>query len=168
MSAAAHTMEMINIRYNKSSKVKKEKSKPKAVNSKMVLVLSIVDGLVSLVTGVMLVLHGLRSDNYGGIFSLLGTGIWCSVIFIFFGILGLCKGRNKVLDIFTVTLSVLCFILSIVLIAISVLSLQTSNYTFTQDMGHWWRVNTVLLVMQMVVGVLEMVLVSAWWRWGKL
>ena len=140
----------------------------KNTKHKTLATLSITSGLVSLSTGVGLVLHAFKCDNYGGILSLMGTGIWCSVFFFFFGLLNMVirRGRNKCLDILTITISILCFFMAIILMVISGLSIQISNYAYydwTQDQTHWWRVNTVLLAMQMVVGMGEIVIVSVGW-----
>ena len=134
------------------------------------LVMSLLNSTITFTTGVMLVIHGLQSDNLGGIFSLFGTGLWCATVFGIFGVMSYWSRRwkTRIFYILTIVFSVLSFLMSGILVTISALSLQTSSYTFTTGQETWWMRNLVLLIIQMVIGVEEMILVSFWWKIGKL
>ena len=148
---------------------RKVMNKEERSTQRIFLVMSLLNSTITFTTGVMLVIHGLQSDNLGGIFSLFGTGLWCASVFGIFGVMSYWSRRwkTRIFDILTIVFSVLSFLMSGILVTISALSLQTSCYTFTTGQETWWRRNLVLLIIQMVIGMEEMILVCFWWKIGK-
>ena len=136
-----------------------QKTSVKESVQRIIYVGSIICGLLNLGTGVGLIVHGLTSENFGGVLSLLGVGVWCSIFPLLFGLLGIMAYKN---DVILITLSILSIVFSGVLIIVAVISIHTSNLFYKDDQNSWWNINMTFLSFQVVAGICQPFSAATW------